>query len=60
MQTLQVIEEWGFKDEGVKKALEFRINKEKNRKKKNLKLNSEERYSNFMKKNHLKPTFQQP
>ena len=56
-KTLEVIEEWGFKDENVKKALEFRINKERNRKKKIQKLTSEERFVNFVKKNN-KPAFE--
>ena len=55
---LQVIEEWGFKDDSTKKALEFRINKEKFRKKKAQKLTAEERYTNFVKKNQKKPAFE--
>lgn len=55
--TLQAIDEWGFKDDSTKKALEFRIMKEKHRKKRTQKLTAEERYMNFVKKNN-KPGFE--
>jgi hypothetical protein len=51
VDTKKIVEEWGFQDEATKKALEFRINKEKNRKKKSQHLTAEERYQQFLKAN---------
>lgn len=47
--ALKVVEEWGFKDEDAKHALQFRIMRERNRKKKQKKLTAEERYKLFVK-----------
>lgn len=49
-QTLDIIEEWGFKQETIKKTLQFRIQKEKKRKKKQKKLSASEKYELLIRK----------
>lgn len=48
--TLDIVEEWGFKNEAAKKALEFKIKRDRDRKKKTKILSAEERFKKFQKK----------
>lgn len=48
--TLDIVEEWGFKNEAAKKALEFKIKRDRDRKKKTKVLTAEERFKLFQKK----------